>query len=186
MTAMASAMMTSAIGNPLIRNEPRVAPLSQGATDPPGEDRISSATPSQTKSIASVTTMSGTRVSTMSAPLISPMARPTPSTIIRAGTPAMRSIRTAAVTAQTAIMEATDRSMPPTMTTTAMAAVAKAKGRAERARLSSPGAPKLGWISLVSASSSASRTARPMTQACLRISAVMRRPLPRSGHRRRA
>ena len=86
--------------------------------------------------------MSGTRVTTISAPLINPMARPTERTIKAAGTPAIRSIKTAAVTAQTAIIEATERSMPPTMTTTAMPAVAKAKGSAARAMLSNPEAPK--------------------------------------------
>jgi hypothetical protein len=52
------------------------------------------------------------------------------------------------VTEQTAIIEATDRSIPPAMTTTAIAAVAKAKGRARargfraahaEARLDQPG-----------------------------------------------
>jgi hypothetical protein len=74
---------------------------------------------------------------------------PTASVIRMAGTPPIVSIRTAAVTEQTAIIEATDRSMPPTITTTTMAAVAKAKGRAARARLSRPETPKFGWISRV-------------------------------------
>ena len=73
-----------------------------------------------------------------------PTSSPTPGTISRAGTPAIRSIGTAAVIAQTAIIEATPRSMPPTITTTAMPAVAKAKSGAARARLSRPGAPKEG------------------------------------------
>jgi hypothetical protein len=128
-TATMIVMTMSALGKPWITTEPTIASRRNGAAAPPGEFRINSATPSHTKSIASVTTISGTRVMTISTPLRNPITMPTASVIRMAGTPPIVSIRTAAVTEQTAIMEATDRSMPPTITTTTMAAVAKAKGQ---------------------------------------------------------
>ena len=50
--------------------------VSHSAAPPPGDSRTSSATPCQTNSMASVTTMSGTRVMTIRRPLIAPRTRP--------------------------------------------------------------------------------------------------------------
>ena len=65
------------------------------------------------------------------------------------------------MTLATAIIEATERSMPPTSTTTVMPAVAKAKGSAARPSASKPDAPKPGWISLVTTASSDQQADEP-------------------------
>ena len=51
------------------------------------------------------------------------------------------SMRTAAVTPVRAIIDPTDKSIPPEMTTTACATAARARGKTEIARPWSPGAP---------------------------------------------
>ena len=53
--------------------------------------------------------------------------------------------------------------MPPAMTTTACAAMAKAKGSAARTSESNP-APKPGWMSRVATSSATNRAPSPSTQ----------------------
>ena len=79
--------------------------------------------------MASVTTMSGTRVTTMRMPLSAPSAKPSASTN---GNDEQREFfagavhQHAAVTLVTAIIDATERSMPPAMTTIVCAATAKA------------------------------------------------------------
>ena len=140
--AMSTNMTINAFGTGPM--PPVIEAFSHSTAVPPGTCSISNATPSQTKSIARVTTMSGTRVTTISDPVMMPMPTPTPRVMSTAGTPPIIVMRTAAVTEQTAIIDATDRSIPPTITTTAIPAVAKANGRADRARVSKFGAPKLG------------------------------------------
>jgi hypothetical protein len=123
---------------------PTRSAFSHSAAAPPGEASTSSAAPSQTKSIASVTTMSGTRVSTMSAPLMAPNKRPRArmsGTTRIANSSLAPSIRTAAVTLVSAIIDAIDRSTPPAMTTMVCAAAANAKGRAARASDPKPAVP---------------------------------------------
>ena len=73
--------------------------------------------------------MSGTRVTTIRMPLSAPSARPissTRGTMTSAASSLAPSIARAAVTLVSAIIEAIERSMPPAITTTACAAVAKA------------------------------------------------------------
>ena len=164
---------------------PTIRFRSQGGAAPPGAFRINSAVPCQTNSIASVTTISGTRVTTIRVPLMAPIAAPRSKThsTTRADWPSLApSISRAAVTLHTAIIEARDRSMPPAITTTAMPRVAKAKGKAARPSESRPDMPKSGWISLVATSSSASRAARPRVQPLLDRKRLMR-GLSRSGHK---
>ncbi len=55
---------------------PMMRSRSQVDAEPPGASRMSSATPSQMKKKASVTTMSGTRVSTTDSPLTVPSPSP--------------------------------------------------------------------------------------------------------------
>ena len=115
-------------GTPGIGTVPTISALSHSAAPPPGEARISSASPCSTNSIASVTTMSGTRVMTMRKPLNAPRQKPSPSTsgmTTNANSSLAPLISTAAVTLVTAIIEAIERSMPPAITTIACAATAK-------------------------------------------------------------
>ena len=73
--------------------------------------------------------MSGTRVTTISRPLSAPSTKPmasTKGTTNSAYSSEAPFIIEAAVTLVSAIMAATDRSMPPAMTTTVCAATAKA------------------------------------------------------------
>ena len=56
-------------GMPGIGTVPTISDFSHSATPPPGASSTSSAAPCRTKSVASVTTMSGTRVTTISMPL---------------------------------------------------------------------------------------------------------------------
>ena len=88
--------------------------------------------------------MSGTRVITMSAPLIAPSTRPISSTKAPprfANSSLLPSMRVAAVTLVSAIIEAIDRSTPPAITTIAWPAAAKAKGSAARTSEPKPAAP---------------------------------------------
>ena len=152
MTARHRNSTTTDFGNHRVRTSgtpgsvtpPTIKARNHGAAAPPGAFRINRATPCQTNSMASVTTMSGTRVTTISAPLIAPMATPTPRTAstIRPDCPPLApSISTAPVTLATDIMAAMDRSIPPAITTIAMPRVASANGKADRARLSKPVSP---------------------------------------------
>ena len=175
--AVTTARKTTAWGS---QSRPGKLPVerarSQCATAPPGALRIRSATPCQTKSIASVTTMSGTLETVMRVPLIAPIARPrrrTPRTISTDWPPEAPSMRTAPVTLAMDIIAAMERSMPPAITTIAIPTVARAKGNAARARLSRPEAPKSGWISLVVARSAASSTARPSVHVFASIQRFM-------------
>jgi hypothetical protein len=74
MTATMIAMTISALGKPVDHDGAHDRLTQEGLAVPPGVFRINSATPSQTKSIASVTTMSGTRVMTISTPFRTPSA----------------------------------------------------------------------------------------------------------------
>ena len=81
--------------------------------------------------------MSGTRVTTMSDPLIAPTTSPSSEHAEDdedGDAVALAFIRTAAVTLVSAIIEATDRSMPPEMTTIAWATAANATGSTPIAR----------------------------------------------------
>ena len=132
------------VGTPGIGTVPTMISISHLAAPPPGASSTSNAVPCQTKSMESVTTMSGTRVMTISAPLIAPRTRPrrsTSGTTRSANSSLAPAIRTAAVTLVSAIIEAIERSMPPAMTTTVCAATANAKGSAARTSDPMPAAP---------------------------------------------
>ncbi len=108
---------------------PTIRFFSHSATPPPGAPSTRSAAPCSTNSVASVTTMSGTRVTTIRMPLSAPSANPiasTKGTTKSAYSSLAPAIMEAAVTLVSAIIAATDRSMPPAMTTTVCAATAKA------------------------------------------------------------
>ena len=115
---------------PGIGTVPTISDFSHSAAAPPGDVSTSSAAPCSTNSIASVTTMSGTRVTTIRMPLTAPSAKPMQQHERhdeQRDIPRWRpSIIAAAVTLVSAIIEATDRSMPPAMTTMVCAATAKA------------------------------------------------------------
>ncbi len=105
---------------------------------PPGVSRTSNATPAQTNSIASVTMMSGTRESDDGVPLMAPMTTPRPRTTATAGTPHSSlapSMRRAATTLVSAIIEPIDRSTPPVRTATSGRPRRDAQGRTAIARL---------------------------------------------------
>jgi hypothetical protein len=73
--------------------------------------------------------ISGTRLNTIRAPLMAPRIRPSSSTMTTTAAPKASlspAINRAAVTLVRAIMAATERSMPPPITTTVCAATAKA------------------------------------------------------------
>ncbi len=104
----------------------------------------SSAAPAHTNDMAKVTTMSGTRVRTTSAPLTTPRTSPrrmTSSTTRTAASSLLSPISVAAVTLVRAIIEATDRSMPPAMTTMAWPMATSAMGSAALASDSIPALP---------------------------------------------
>ena len=112
---------------------PRTRSLNQVAADPLGVLRTRSAAPAHTKDMASVTTMSGTLVTTTSAPLMAPSRSPcrsTRRTTRTANSSLFPFMSAAAVTLVSAIIEPTDRSMPPAMTTIAWATAARATGSA--------------------------------------------------------
>ena len=133
-----------AAGTPGTATVPTSSAFSHSAAAPPGALSTSSDVPSQTKSIARVTTISGTRVMTIRAPLIAPRTTPrrrTTGTTTIANSSLAPSIITAAVTLVSAIIEAIDRSMPPAMTIEAWAAAAKAKGSTASVSDPKPAAP---------------------------------------------
>ena len=135
--ATMTASTTMAFGNHGVPRGPEMIDISHGAAPPPGVFRMSSAVPAQTNDIASVTTMSGTFVTTTRAPLIAPTTSPSPRTATTTPTPNRSPwpfIRTAEVTLASAIIEPTDRSMPPEMTTIVWATAANAIGRIAIAR----------------------------------------------------
>ena len=116
-------------GRPGIGIVPTMVPFSHSATAPPGASRTSRAAPCRTKRVASVTTISGTRVTTIRMPLTAPSTSPmasTNGTTKSAYSSLAPFIIEAAVTLVSAIMAATERSMPPAMTTIVWAATAKA------------------------------------------------------------
>ena len=100
---------------------------------PPGIWRISSARPAQTNSIASVTTMSGTRESTISVPVNAPAAAD-PTRRSKPKRSAFRKLMSIMYFADSTLMrlisDPTERSIPPEMITTDCAIAAKASGRA--------------------------------------------------------
>src|SRR5437588_6548815 len=77
----------AAFGIQAFTNGPITRSSSHGDAAPPGADRTSSAQPAQTKDIASVTTISGTRVMTTSEPLTVPRRTPSRSTATTTPTP---------------------------------------------------------------------------------------------------
>ena len=89
--------------------------------------------------------MSGTRVTTMSDPLIAPRTQAHQEDAEHDDDARTASlwpfIRTADVTLVRAMIEPTDRSIPPEITTIAWATAANAMGRAPIARFWSSGAP---------------------------------------------
>ena len=109
-----------------------------------GEDRTRSALPPQTKAMASVTTMSGTRVATMRLPLMAPSSSPrtrTPMTTAMPNSSLWPFICVAATTLVRAIIEPIERSIPPPMTQMAWATAAMASGRTEMAKPWTPVTP---------------------------------------------
>ena len=100
---------------------PSIRSSSHCTESPPGVGSTSSAAPAQTKSIESVTTISGTRLITTRVPFTRPMRTPMTRTSRTIGTESSGAFKssTAAMAFVSAITEPIDRSMPPEITTIA-------------------------------------------------------------------